>query len=156
LYSFFNLEFKFLLIHKSNFHVTGFSYGSNTRDAVGRVSRSQAASDVATTTVSSWILVATASNRSSRSEFQHSSPTFQPGILAATIVGTSSWRASPTVGNAFVDDTNTAAAVTFFFATDDKSFVPIFNCSIRNMSKCRMIRLLVHLCLRASFFIGWT
>jgi hypothetical protein len=55
----FNLEFKFLLIHESNFHVTAFSYRSNTCDAVGTVSRSWAASDMPTITTSSWILVAT-------------------------------------------------------------------------------------------------
>jgi hypothetical protein len=47
--SFFNSEFKFLLMHESNFYVTGLSYGSNTRDAMGRVSRSQTAFDVAAT-----------------------------------------------------------------------------------------------------------
>jgi hypothetical protein len=87
--SFLNLEFKFLLMHESNFHVTGFSYGSNTRDAVRRVSRSRADFDVAATTASSWILTATASkwilvattsNQASKPEFQHSSPTF--GSLA--------------------------------------------------------------------------
>jgi hypothetical protein len=31
-----------------------------------------------------------------------------------------------------VDDTDAAVAVTFFFTTDGKSFVPTFNCSIRN------------------------
>jgi hypothetical protein len=46
-------------------------------------------------------------------------------------------------------------APTFSFATDSKSFVPTFNCSIRNMSKCWTSRLLVHLCLQASFFISW-
>jgi hypothetical protein len=50
---FFNSEFKFLLIHESNFHVTGFTYGFNTPDAIGRVSHTQAASDVAATTTSS-------------------------------------------------------------------------------------------------------
>jgi hypothetical protein len=38
---FFNPEFKFLLIHESNFHVIGFSYEPNTRDALGRVSHSR-------------------------------------------------------------------------------------------------------------------
>jgi hypothetical protein len=60
------------------------------------------------------------------------------------------------MGNASVDDTDAAATTTFFFAIDDKSFVPTFNASIHNTSKCRMSRLLVHLCLQASFFIGRT
>jgi hypothetical protein len=50
-------------MHEPNFHVTGFSYGSNTRDAVERVSRSRAASDVAATTASNCILTATTSSR---------------------------------------------------------------------------------------------
>jgi hypothetical protein len=63
-----------------------------------RVSHSRVAFDVAATTTSSWILAATAfrwiliattSSRSSKPEFQHFSPTFRPGILAAA-VGTSS------------------------------------------------------------------
>jgi hypothetical protein len=101
-------EFKFLLIHESNFHVTGFSYGSNTDDVVGRVSRNRRASDVADTvacrwilaatacswiqaaTVYRWILPATTSSWSSRLEFQHSSLTFRLGILATAIMGTSS------------------------------------------------------------------
>jgi hypothetical protein len=125
---FFNSEFKFLLMHKSNFHVTGFSYGSNTCDVVGRVLHSREDFDMATATTSSWILAAnasrwilaaTASNWASRQEFQHSSPTFVPAILDATM-GTSSWRASPTVGNASLDDTD--AAVTFFFTTDGKTY----------------------------------
>jgi hypothetical protein len=58
--SFFNLEFKFLLMHQSNFYVTWFLYGFNTRDVVGRLSRSQADFDVAATVTSSWILAATA------------------------------------------------------------------------------------------------
>jgi hypothetical protein len=37
---FFNSEFKFLLMHELNFHVTGLSYGSNTRDVMRRVPRS--------------------------------------------------------------------------------------------------------------------
>jgi hypothetical protein len=122
-------------MRESNFHVIVFSYKSNTRDVVGRVSRSQAAFDVAATATSSWILTATASSRSSRPEFQHSSPTFRPGILA-TAVGTSSWRASLAMGNASVDDTDAAAAVTFFFATDGKTFVPTFNCYLRNTNQC--------------------
>jgi hypothetical protein len=60
-----------------------FSYGSNTRVAVGRISHSQADIDVATTTYS-WILATTASNQASRLEFQHS-PTFGLGILAAAV-----------------------------------------------------------------------
>jgi uncharacterized membrane protein YoaK (UPF0700 family) len=141
----------------------GFSYRPNTRDVVGRVSCSRAAFDVAATTASSWILAtttfrwilaATASNRPSRLEFQHSSPTFRPGILVTAVVGTSSCRASPVVGNASVNNSDAAAAATFFFTTDDKSFVPTFNYSIRNTSKYRTSRLLIHLCLQASFFVG--
>jgi hypothetical protein len=97
---FFNLEFKFLLIHNSNFHVTGFSYGSNTHDVVGRLSHSRPASDVATTIAYSWILATTSfrwtlatttSSQPSRPEFQHFSPTFWPGILVVATVGTSNW-----------------------------------------------------------------
>jgi hypothetical protein len=120
---FFNSEFKFLLMHELNFHVTGFSYGSNTHDVVGRFSRDRADFDVATTAASSWILAATSSSRASMLEFQHSSPTFETGILAAAM-GTSNWRASPTVGNAFVDDTNAVAA--FFFTTDGKTYTCAF------------------------------
>jgi hypothetical protein len=96
--SFFNSEFKFLLMHESNFHVTGFSYRSNTCDAMGKVSHSRADFDVATTAASSWILAtiasrwilaAATSSRASRLEFQHSSPIFGPGILAVAM-GTSS------------------------------------------------------------------
>jgi hypothetical protein len=54
------------------------------------------------------------------------------------------------MGNASMDDTDAVAASTFFFATDGKSFVNTFNCSIYNMSKYQMSRLLVHLCLQAS------
>jgi hypothetical protein len=57
--SFFNSKFKVLLMHESNFHVTKFSYGSNTHDARGRVSSSQEDFNVA----------ATASSRASRLEF---------------------------------------------------------------------------------------
>jgi hypothetical protein len=69
-----------------------------TRDVVGRVSRSQAASDVAAAAFSRWILAATAfgwilattaSSCLSRPEFYLSSPTFRPWILAAAVVGTS-------------------------------------------------------------------
>jgi hypothetical protein len=159
---FFNSEFKFLLIHESNFHVIGFSYGSNTHDVVERVSHSRATSTVTIAAVSSWILAATAcswilaataSNWLSRPEFQHSSHTFRPGILAAATVGTSSWRASPTMGNTSMDDNDTAT--TFFFTTGNKSFVPTFNCFIHNTSKCQTTHLLIHLCLQASFFVGW-
>jgi hypothetical protein len=101
-------------------------------------------SEILATTASRWILAATAFSRLSRSEFQHSSPTFGPGILTTT-VGTSSWRASPAVGNASVDDTDAAVATTFFFATDSKIFVYTFNYYLRNMSQCRTTRLLVHL-----------
>jgi hypothetical protein len=122
---------------------------------MGRVFCSRAAFDVATIATSRWILSVTASSQPSKPEYQPSSPTFGPGILDAA-VGTSSWRVSPTVGNASVDDTDAAATTTFFFATDGKTFVPTFNYSIRNTSKCRMTRLLIHLCLQASFFIGRT
>jgi hypothetical protein len=100
------------------------------------------------------ILATTTSSRPSRPEFQHSSPTFRPGILAAAVVGTSSSRASPAVGNASVDDTDAVATATFFFANYGKSFVRTFNYSIRNTSKCQTSHLLVHLCLQASFFVG--
>jgi hypothetical protein len=60
--SFFKSEFKFLLMHESNFHVTGFSYGSNTRDAMVRVSRSRADIDVDAITASNWILATIASS----------------------------------------------------------------------------------------------
>jgi hypothetical protein len=125
----------------------------STHDAAGRVSRSRAGFDVVTTATSSWILAATAStwilaaissSRSSRKEFQHSSPTFEPRIVAA-VVGTSSSRASPAVGNASVDDADVIAASTFFFATDGKTFVPTFNCYLCIMSQCQMTRLLIHL-----------
>jgi hypothetical protein len=129
--------------------VTGFSYGPNTRDAGGRVS------DVAAIT-SNWILVTTASSWPSRPEFQHYSPTFRPGILAVVTMDTSSKRASPTLGNAFMVDINIVATVTFFFTTNCKSFVPTFNCSIRNTSKYQTSHLFVHLCLQTSFFVGQT
>jgi hypothetical protein len=74
-------------------------------------------------------------------------PIFRPRILVTVVVGTSSWRASPTMGNASVDDTDAADTATFFFATDSKSFVPTFNCFIHNTSKSRTSRLLIHLCL---------
>jgi hypothetical protein len=126
--SFFNLEFKFLLLNESNFPVTWFSYEPTTRDVVGRVSRSWAAFDVAATTTSRWILATT--------DFRWIlAATFQSEILAAIAMGTCSWRASSDVGNASVDDTNVATAVIFFFTTDGKSFVSTFNCSIRNTSK---------------------
>jgi hypothetical protein len=62
----------------------------------------------------------------------------------------------PPVENASMDKTDAATSAIFFFATDGKSFVPTFNCSIRNTSKCRMSRLLIHLCLQVFFFIGRT
>jgi hypothetical protein len=74
-------------MNESNFHIARFSYDPTTHDVVGRVSRSWAASDVTAASASrwilastafKWILAATASSRSSRSEFQHSSPTFRP------------------------------------------------------------------------------
>jgi hypothetical protein len=52
-------------------------------------------------------------------------PTFRSGILATAAVVTSSWRASPVMGNASVDDTDATTAVTFLF--DGKSFVHTFN-----------------------------
>jgi hypothetical protein len=42
------------------------------------------------------------------------------------------------MGNASMDDTDAIATTTFFFTNDGKSYVPTFNCSIRNMRKCRM------------------
>jgi hypothetical protein len=131
----------------------------------GQVSRSRAAFDMAATATSililvatafRWILAATASSRPSRPEFQHSSPTFWLGILAATVVGTSNLRASSAVGNASVVDIDPAAVavVSSFFITYGKSFVTTFNCSIHNTSKCRTSLLLVHFCLQASF-VDW-
>jgi hypothetical protein len=120
---------------------------ANTHDDMERVSHSRADFDVAATDASSWILATTASrsihaaivsSRSSRPEFQHSSPTFRLGILV-TAVGTSSWRARPVVGNASMNDTNVAAAVTFF-TTGRKIFVPPFNCYICNTRQCRTTR----------------
>jgi hypothetical protein len=107
-------------MNESNFHVTGFSYWSNTHDVMGRVSRSWTDSDVAATS-SRWILAVTAFSRVSKPEFQHSSPTFGLGILATTM-GTFSWRAGTTMGNASVDNTDAVAAATFFFATDGKTY----------------------------------
>jgi hypothetical protein len=98
------------------------------------VATTAASSWMLATTASRWILAATTSSRTSRPEFQHSSPTFRPEILD-TAVGTSNWRASPAVGNASLDDTDTAAASTFFFTTDGKTSVS-FNCYIRNTSQC--------------------
>jgi hypothetical protein len=136
-------------MHESNFYITGFSYGSNTCDAVGRVSRSRTYFDMIATTASNWILIViasrwilaiTTSGRPCRPEFQHSPPpTFGLRILAAAM-GTSSWRASPTVGNVSLDNTDTTATTTFFFATDSKTFVAPFNCYIRNTSQCRTTR----------------
>jgi hypothetical protein len=80
---------------------------------MGRVSHTQATSDVAATAASIWILAATASSyilagtassQPSNLEFQHSCPTFRPRMLATTIVGTSSWRASSAMGNPSVDE----------------------------------------------------
>jgi hypothetical protein len=132
---------------------------------MGRVSCSQAALDVVVvaastwilaTTTFKWILAATSSCRPSRPEFQHYSPTFRLWILAASAMGTSSWRATPAMGNASVDDTDTIGVATFFFTTDGKSFIPTFNYSIHNMSKCQTSRVLIHFYLQASFIIGWT
>jgi uncharacterized protein YaiE (UPF0345 family) len=134
-----SLLFQFIIQILTHARVIGFSYGSNTRDAVGRVSRSQVDFDMATTAASSWILAATTSHLPSKSEFQHSSPTFRPGILAAAM-DTSSWRASPAMGNASVDDTDAVVVATFFFTIDGKTFVPPFNCYIRNTIQCQMAR----------------
>jgi hypothetical protein len=60
--SFFNSEFKFLLMHESNFYVTWFSFGFN---VVGRVSHSRTTFDVAATAAYSWILAATAASQPS-------------------------------------------------------------------------------------------
>jgi hypothetical protein len=88
---------------------------------MGRVSRSQAASDVSATAAFRWILAAitfmwilatTASSQPSRPEFQHSSPTIQPWILAVAAVGTFSCRASLDAGNASVDDIHATTKVT--------------------------------------------
>jgi hypothetical protein len=132
-------------MYESNFHVTGFSYGSNIHDVVWRVSCNQAAFVVDTTagstciqlavTTSRWILADVASSQPSRPKFQHSSPTFGPWILAVAM-GTSCWRVSLAVGNASMDETNTTDAATFFFTTDGKTFVPPFNCYIHNTNKC--------------------
>jgi hypothetical protein len=43
-----------------------------------------------------------------------------------------------------VDDTD-AVATAIFFTTDGKTFVPTFNCYLRNMSQCRTILLLINL-----------
>jgi hypothetical protein len=75
----FFIQFKILILtHESDLHVTGFSYRSNTRDAVGRGSHSRADIDVVAT-ASIWILAATASSWASRPEFQHSSPPLGQG-----------------------------------------------------------------------------
>jgi hypothetical protein len=74
---------------------------ATTRDVVGRVSCSRAASDMAATTASRWILAAPtfrwilatiASSRPPRPEFQHSSPNFRSRILATTVVATNGGR----------------------------------------------------------------
>jgi hypothetical protein len=101
-----------ILTHVSNFHVTWWlSYRSNTCDVVGRVSCSRTDFDVA----------ATSSSRASRSEFQQSSLTFRPEILESK--PTSTWRASPAVENASVDNTDAAAT---FFTTDGKTYIRAF------------------------------
>jgi hypothetical protein len=158
--SFFNSEFKFLLIHESNFNVTGFSYGPTTRDAMGRVSRSRAAYDVAAADTSMWILGATAFRWIlATTAIQARVPRLLPQLLAPDTGrrrrGHLQQEGKPIVGNASMDDTDATAIATFFFATDDKSFVPTFNCSICNTSKCRTSRFLIHLCLQTSF-IGLT
>jgi hypothetical protein len=66
-------------------------------------------------------------------EFQHYSVTIVPGILdIADIVGTSTWRASPTMGNASMDDT----AVTF--TSYDKTHIDAFSNLYRNLSHYRL------------------
>jgi hypothetical protein len=102
---------------------------------VGRVTRNQADFNVAATATSCWILAATSTSQASRPEFQHSSSTFGPGILAITM-GTFSWRASPIVGNASMDYTDNAA--TFFFTTDGKTYscLSIVTFIIRANIKC--------------------
>jgi hypothetical protein len=81
--------------------------------SVTRVSRSQADFDMA----------ATASSWASRPKVHHSSSTFVRGILAAA-VGTSTWKASPAVGNTSIDDIDVVS--TFFFATDGKTHICAF------------------------------
>jgi hypothetical protein len=41
--------------------------------------------------------------------------------------------------NASLDDANAAAAATFFFTTDGKTFVPPFNCYIRNRANAERL-----------------
>jgi hypothetical protein len=84
----FHFQFKIQIITHSRVKLScsGFSYGPNTHNAVGRVSRSRATFDVATTAAFNWILTTTAFSRLSRSEFQHSSPTFLLGILATVLL----------------------------------------------------------------------
>jgi hypothetical protein len=114
--------------------------GSNTRDAVGRISRSRATFDVAAT-ASSQILTAATSRcgymvpAASRPEFQHYSVTIGPGKLdIADIVGTSTWRASPTMGNASMDDT----LATSFFTSYGKTHINAFLNLYRNLSHYRL------------------
>jgi hypothetical protein len=102
-----------ILTHKSKFHVIGFSYGSNTDMPWGGSPIARQAS--------MWPPPPLAGHK--LPEFQHSSLTFRPRIVA-TAVSTSTWRASPTMGNASVDDTNAAAI--FFFTTDGKTHIHAF------------------------------
>jgi hypothetical protein len=136
--SFFQFRIQFLN-YESIFHVIGFLDGSNTCDAMGRISYSRATFDVAATT-SSWILATYVSRcgflvpTASRPKFQHSTPTVGPGILdVADAMGTSTWRASPAIGNASVDDT----ATTSFFTSNGKTHIRAFLYLYRNFSQCR-------------------
>jgi hypothetical protein len=83
-------------MYESNFHVTGFSYGSNTRDDVGRVSCSRVAFDVAATATSihlhivrsNHLLVDTGRHRlqpAIQARVSALLPTFGPRILAAAL-----------------------------------------------------------------------
>jgi hypothetical protein len=103
--SFFNLEFKFLLMYESNFHVAGFSYGSNIHDAMGRVSHRRADSKLPPPSPPAgyWPPPPLGGYWPPPLPIRHlgqsssTPPTFEPGILAA-VVGTYSWRASPWCG----------------------------------------------------------
>jgi hypothetical protein len=143
-------------MHEANFHVTGFSYGSNTRDAMGNVSRSRGS------------LRRGCHRRlqldTGRRRLQSAIKARVPALILHLSARDTGHRhrehlqleGKPRIWNASVDDTDTAVVATFFCATDGKSFVPTFNCFIRNTSKCLMTHLLVHLCLQASIFVGRT
>jgi hypothetical protein len=71
----------------------------------------------------------------SRPEFRHSPPTAKPVILAVTnAVGTSTWRASPAMGNVSVDGT----VMTSFFASSGNTSIHAFPYLYRNLSQCRL------------------